>query len=146
MIDEIYNKDVLRLAGNIGRIGRLEDPVVSVTRTAPLCGSGIVVDLGIEEGLVTDYAQEIKACALGQAAASVIAEHVIGADLTELGVLRDQMAAMLAGDGPPPEGKWAALAALAPAKSATSRHGAIMLAVDAAIEALEETTVTTGPA
>lgn len=146
MIDDIYNKDVLRLAGNIGRIGRLEDPDASVTRTAPLCGSGIIVDLGIEDGVVTDYAQEIKACALGQAAASVIAEHVIGADLTELAALRDQMAAMLAGGGPPPEGKWAALAALAPAKSATARHGAIMLAVDAAIQALEETTVTTGAA
>lgn len=146
MIDEIYNKDVLRLAGNIGRIGRLKDPDVSVTRTAPLCGSGIVVDLGIKDGVVTDYAQEIKACALGQAAASVIAEHVIGADLTELGALRDRMAAMLAGDEPPPGGKWAALAALAPAKSATARHGAIMLAVDAVIEALQETTVTTGAA
>ena len=132
--------------GISGAFGRLEDPDVSVTRTAPLCGSGIVVDLGIEDGAVTDYAQEIKACALGQAAASVIAEHVIGADLTELGVLRDQMAAMLAGGGPPPGGKWAALAALAPAKSATSRHGAIMLAVDATIEALEEATVTTGAA
>ncbi len=146
MIDDIYNKDVLRLAGNIGRIGRLEDPDVSVTRTAPLCGSGIVVDLGIEDGAVTGYAQEIKACALGQAAASVIAEHVIGADLTELRAVRDRMAAMLAGGGPPPGGKWAALAALEPAKSATSRHGAIMLAVDATIEALEEATVTTGAA
>lgn len=146
MIDDIYNKDVLRLAGNIGRVGRLEDPDVSVTRTAPLCGSGIVADFGIEDGAVTDYAQEIKACALGQAAASVIAEHVIGADLAELGALRDQMAAMLAGDGPPPEGKWAALAALAPAKSAAPRHGAIMLAVDAAIEALEESIVSTGAA
>jgi len=136
MIDDIYNKDVLRLAANISRVDPLENPDAHVDLRAPLCGSTIEVDLKIEDGRVTDFGQTIKACALGQASASVVAEHVIGKSLAEIQTIRDQVEAMLTEEGPPPGGDWSALSALAPAKDATPRHGAILLPFDAVLKGL----------
>lgn len=138
MIDAIYNKDVLRLAANISRTKRLDLPDASVSLNSPLCGSSITVDLKLNNGAVANFGQQVKACALGQAAASVMAATIIGKDRAALETVRDQINEMLTGDGPVPTGDWVALAALAPAKSATSRHGAIMLPFNAALQAWDD--------
>jgi NifU-like protein involved in Fe-S cluster formation len=138
MIDDIYNIDVLRLAAHITRIEPLASADAEVALRSPLCGSTIKVQLCIEDGCVADYAHEIKACALGQAAASVLAAQVIGRDEAEIAGVRGTMEAMLKSGGPPPDGDWAALAALAPAKDAKPRHGAILMPFDAVLKAFAE--------
>ncbi len=138
MIDDIYSMEVLKLAGNITRAEGLDDAQASVSVASPLCGSSITVDLNYADGRVTDFGQRIKACALGQAAASVMARVVIGKSLEDLRQVRDRMNEMLENDGPPPAGDWAALAALKPAHRLKPRHGAILLPFKAVIQAIEE--------
>lgn len=138
MIDDIYSMEVLKLAGNITRAEGLDDAQASVSVASPLCGSSITVDLNYADGRVTDFGQRIKACALGQAAASVMAANVIGKSLEELILVRDQMEEMLENDGPPPDGDWVALAALEPARRLAARHGAILLPFRAVIQTIEE--------
>ena len=138
MIDDIYNTEVLRLAAHISRINPLSRTDAAVQLRSPLCGSTILVQICASDGRVTDYAQEVKACALGQAAASVMAAEVIGKDATEIAEVRETMEAMLKIGGLPPDGDWASLAALEPAKDAQARHGAILLPFDAVLKALTE--------
>ena len=138
MIDDIYNTEVLRLAAHISRIGPLPSADAEAALRSPLCGSTIAVQICVADGRFTDYAQEVKACALGQAAASVMASEVIGKDGLEIAAVRSQMEAMLKSDSAPPDGDWAALAALAPAAEAKSRHGAILLPFDAVLKAFAE--------
>ena len=137
MLDDLYNKDVLRLAATISRAERLADPDGSARLKSPLCGSDIVVDVRVENGKVADFGQRIRACALGQAAASVLARDVIGADLAELVRLRDRMERFITGDGPPPGGHWSRLAALAHVRDHPARHGAVMLPFRATVQAVE---------
>lgn len=136
MIDDIYNTDVLRLAAHITRIDPLPNADAEAELRSPLCGSTIAVQLCVAGGRITDYAQEVKACALGQAAASVMAAQVIGKDAAVLAAVRATVEAMLKSGGAPPDGDWAALAALQPAKDAKARHGAILLPFDAVLKAL----------
>jgi len=138
MIDDIYNTEVLRLAAHISRIDLLPHSDATVKLRSPLCGSTILVQICALDGRITDYAQEVTACALGQAAASVMAAEVIGKDATEIAEVRETMEAMLKIGGLPPDGDWASLAALEPAKDAQARHGAILLPFDAVLKALTE--------
>ena len=138
MIDDIYNKDVLRLAATISRIGNLDDADASVSLRSPLCGSTIEVALKLADGKVTDYAHNIKACALGQASASVMAKVVVGKTADDIRAARTSVEKMLVDGGDPPTGDWSALAALAPAKDAKPRHGAILLPFDAVLKAMGE--------
>ncbi|NQV56266.1 MAG: iron-sulfur cluster assembly scaffold protein [Rhodospirillales bacterium] len=138
MIDDIYNTDVLRLAGNITRIKPLAEADATIQLRSPLCGSAIEVQLCVGGDRVTDYAHDIKACALGQAAASVLAAQIIGKTRAEIASARAELEAMLKDGGPPPTGDWAALSALAPAKEAKARHGAILLPFDAVLKAFQE--------
>jgi NifU-like protein involved in Fe-S cluster formation len=138
MINDIYNKDVLRLAAGITRIDPLTDADARARLRSPLCGSTIEVELKVAGGRIADYAHNIKACALGQASASVMAKAGIGKDAAEIKRVRDLVEKMLKEEGAPPDGDWAALVALQPAKAATSRHGAILLPFDAVLKAFEE--------
>jgi len=138
MINDIYNKDVLRLAANISRIDPLENPDARVHVRAPLCGSTLDIDVKVVDGRIADYGQTIKACALGQASASVMAEAVLGKDAAEIERVRAIVEKMLKEGGPAPDGEWAALAALVPAKDAPARHGAILLPFDGVLKALRE--------
>ena len=141
MINDIYNKDVLRLAADISRIDPLESPDARVHVRAPLCGSTMDIDLKVADGRIADYGQTIKACALGQASASVMAHAAIGKDATEIERVRAMVERMLKEGGPAPGGDWAGLAALVPAKDAPARHGAILLPFDGVLKALREATV-----
>ncbi len=132
MSDALYNTQILRLAADIPRLQRLAAPQASVTKVSPICGSRIIVDLILDDqGRVADYGQEVRACALGQAAASLMATHVVGQGADDLLALRDAMAAYLKGQGPAPAAAWAELAIFAPAREHKSRHGSIMLPFEA---------------
>src|SRR3954466_14575449 len=106
MLSDIYNKRILELAADIPRLGRLAEPDATATAHSKLCGSTVTVDLKMEEGRVTDFAHNVRACALGQAASSIMATNVVGASAVELRDLRDAMRKMLKENGPPPEGRF----------------------------------------
>jgi NifU-like protein involved in Fe-S cluster formation len=136
MIDDLYSAKLLKLAANLPHSGRLADPDATSEKVSKLCGSRIVVDVKVAGDRVADFAQDVKACALGQAAASVLGAHVIGASLTELEGARDAFRAMLKSGGPAPEGRFADLALLAPVKDYPARHTSTLLAFEAAAEAV----------
>lgn len=136
MIDDIYNKKVLELAANIPRLGRLPDPDASARAHSRLCGSTVTIDLKVKDGHVVDFAHDVKACALGQASSSLMAQHVIGASAEELFDLRETMTKMLKANGAPPSGKWADFAVLEPVRNFRARHASTLLTFDAVTEAL----------
>ncbi len=136
--DDIYSRDILSLVANIPRIGRLAAPDATVSASSRLCGSTLIVDLAIDGEAVTDFAMDIHACALGQAAASVVAANIVGSNAAELRDLRQTMQRMLTEDGPPPAGRFAQLALLEPVRDYKARHPAIMLIFDAVVAALEK--------
>lgn len=138
MIDDVYNAKILGFAGNIGRIGRLEHPDATATAHSKLCGSTVTVDLNLQNGVVTDFAHIVKACALGQASSSVMASHVIGATADELRAVRKAMLQMLKENGPPPEGRFADLKYLEPVRDYKARHASTMLTFDAVVDAIEQ--------
>lgn len=138
MIDAVYNKRILELAADIPRLGRLAHAQGSATAHSRLCGSTITVDLSLEQGRVSDFGQELKACALGQASASILARHILGATPEELRALRETMRQMLKENGPPPAGRWADLAALEPVRDYKARHASTLLPFDAVVGALDD--------
>ena len=138
MINEVYNKRIIELAGNIPRLGRLPDAQASATAHSKLCGSTVTVDLKMAGDEVTDFAHEVKACALGQASSSIMARHVIGARADELRNLRETVRKMLKENGAPPEGKWADIAVLEPVRDYKARHASTMLTFDAVVDAVNQ--------
>src|SRR3977135_509339 len=130
MLNDIYNKRIIELAGNIPRLGRVPAPGASATAHSKLCGSTVKIDLTMDGPVVTDFAHEIKACALGQASSSIMARHVVGSTASELRELRETVRKMLKGNGSPPQGKWADIALLGPV------HGSPMLTFDAVVAAI----------
>jgi NifU-like protein involved in Fe-S cluster formation len=138
MIDDIYNRRILELAGNIPRLGRLANPDASAKAHSRLCGSTVVIDLCVKDGRVVDFAHEVRACALGQASSSLMARHVVGATAAELNGLRESVTRMLKADGPPPDGKWAEFAVLEPVRNYKARHASTLLTFDAVADALAQ--------
>lgn len=136
MIDDLYSAKLLRLAAELPHVGRLADPDGSSEKVSKLCGSRVIVDVKVAGEQVVDFAQDVKACALGQASASVLGAHVIGASLADLEAARDAFRAMLKADGPAPEGRFADLALLAQVKDYPARHTSTLLAFEAAVEAV----------
>lgn len=136
MIDDIYNARILEFAGNIPRLGRLDHPDASATAHSKLCGSTVTVHLAMDGDVVTDFAHEVRACALGQASSSIMARHVVGADAGELRNLRAAMLAMLKENGRPPEGRFADLRFLEPVRDYKARHASTMLTFDAVVDAI----------
>ena len=138
MLDDIYNRRILEFAGSIPRIGRLEAPDATATAHSRLCGSTVTVDLKTDGEVVTDFAHEVKACALGQASSSIMARHVVGASADELRAVRETMRRMLKEGGPPPEGRFADLQFLEPVRDYKARHASTMLTFDAVVDALDQ--------
>jgi NifU-like protein involved in Fe-S cluster formation len=146
MIDDLYSGKVLALAANLPHVGRLADPDGSAERVSKLCGSRVVVDVKVRDGQVVDFAQDVKACALGQASASVLGSHILGATLSEIEMARDAFRAMLKQGGPPPEGRFSDISMLAPVKDYPARHASTLLAFEAAAEAVAKAMARTSPA
>ncbi|MGX7741076.1 iron-sulfur cluster assembly scaffold protein [Rhodopseudomonas parapalustris] len=136
MLNDVYNKRIIELAGNIPRIGRLEHPDASATAHSKLCGSTVTIDLKMDGDTVTDFAHIVKACALGQASSSIMASHVVGSSANELRALRETVRKMLKENGAPPDGKWADIAMLEPVRDYKARHASTLLTFDAVVDAI----------
>jgi NifU-like protein involved in Fe-S cluster formation len=136
MLNDVYNKKIIELAGNIPRLGRLEAPDASATAHSRLCGSTVKVDLKMDGPVVTDFAHDVKACALGQASSSIMARHVVGSSAAELRELREAVRRMLKENGAPPQGKWAEIAVLEPVRDYKARHASTLLTFDAVVDAI----------
>jgi NifU-like protein involved in Fe-S cluster formation len=134
--EDIYSQRILELAANMPRARRLERPQASATAHSKLCGSTVTVDLAMEGDVVTDYGQHVKACLLGQSAASVMGREIVGSTAAELRAVGAAMRKMLKENGPPPQGKWADLAVLQPVKDYKARHPSTLLVFDAVEEAI----------
>ena len=135
---KLYSTRILALAADIPHRGQLEAPDARIKRRSPLCGSTVSVDLSIEDGQISEFAQDVKACALGQAAAAVVGAAVIGRTRDEIEAARDQLRAMLKSDGAVPDAPFDGLEVLLPAKDYKNRHASIMLALEATAEAMGE--------
>ena len=137
MLNDVYNRRILELAGNIPRLGRLPAPDASATAHSKLCGSTVTVDLKMEGDKVTDFAHEVKACALGQASSSIMARNIVGSKSSELRALREDVRKMLKENGAPPaDGKWADIAVLEPVRDYKARHASTLLTFDAVVDAI----------
>ena len=136
MLNDVYNKQIIALAGNIPRLGRLPDADASATAHSKLCGSTVKVDLKMDGPVVIDFAHDVKACALGQASSSIMAAHVVGSTADELRALRSAVFKMLRENGAPPDGKWADIALLEPVRDYKARHASTMLTFDAVVDAI----------
>lgn len=135
---KLYSQHILALAADIPRVGRLDAPGGSARRRSPLCGSTVSVDVTMKDGRITDFAQEVKACALGQAAAAVVGANAVGRTRAEIEHARDELRAMLKQDGPPPGPPFDGLKVLEPARDYKNRHASIMLSLEATLDAVDE--------
>ena len=139
MLNDVYNRRILELAGNIPRLGRLAEADASATAHSRLCGSTVTVDIKMDGETVVDFAHEVKACALGQASSSIMARNVIGARAAELRDLREAVRRMLKEHGPPPTGaRWSDIAVLEPVRDFKARHASTMLTFDAVVAAIDQ--------
>ncbi|CUH41463.1 iron-sulfur cluster assembly scaffold protein [Ruegeria atlantica] len=135
---KLYSGRILALAADIPHLERLENPDATVKKRSPLCGSTVTVDVKVEDGHVSDFGQDVKACALGQASASVVGSAVIGTTRAQIETARDQLSAMLKKDGPAPDAPFDGLEVLMPARDYKNRHASILLALVATAEAMEQ--------
>ncbi len=138
MLNDVYNRKIIELAGNIPRLGRLPHPDASASAHSKLCGSTVKVDVSMQDGLVSDFAHEVKACALGQASSSIMARHVVGSSPAELRELRETVRKMLKENGAPPQGKWGDIALLEPVRDYKARHASTLLTFDAVVDAVDQ--------
>ena len=138
MIDDVYNARILGFAGNIPRIGRLASPDARASAHSRLCGSTVTVELTMDGEAVSDFAHEVRACALGQASSSIMAANIVGSTAAELRGLRETMWKMLKEDGAPPEGRFADLKYLEPVRAFRARHASTMLTFDAVVDAIDQ--------
>lgn len=146
MIDDLYSARLLKLAANMPRAGRLADADGTSEKVAKLCGSRVVVDVALDGDRVIDFAQDVKACALGQAAAAVLGAHVVGASLSEIEMARDAFRAMLKDGADAPVGRFSDLSMLAPVKDYPARHASTLLAFEATVDAVRQAMARTSPA
>ncbi len=133
---KLYSGRILELAADIPRTTRLERPSATVRKRSPLCGSTVTVDIVYEDGRIADFGQDVKACALGQASASVVARAIVGCTADQVVRARDQLRAMLTAEGPVPDAPFDGLEVLLPAREFRNRHASIMLCLEASVEAI----------
>ena len=134
---KLYSARILALAADMPGLERLSAPSGTAHRRAPLCGSNITVDVALEGGKITGFGQDVKACALGQAAASVVAANAIGCTRAEIQTAHDQLLAMLRSEGQAPDAPFDELKVLLPAREYKNRHASIMLCLDATLDAID---------
>jgi len=135
---KLYSGRILELAADMPRTARLEAPSATARKRSPLCGSTVTVDVTVEDGIITDYGQDVKACALGQASAAVVGANIVGCTRDQVETARNQLSDMLKSGGPAPDAPFTELEVLSPAKDYKNRHASIMLALDATLNAMDE--------
>jgi SUF system NifU family Fe-S assembly protein len=137
MLNDIYSRRILELAASIPHLGRLSDADASATAHSKICGSTVTVDVKVEGDVVTAFAHDVKACALGQASSSIMGQHVIGSTVSELREIRETATRILKENGEPPQGKWEDLKVLEPLRDYKARHASILLTFNAVVDALD---------
>jgi NifU-like protein involved in Fe-S cluster formation len=137
-LEQLYSKRILALAADIPHAGKLAAPAAHARKRSPLCGSTVSVDLVLADGKVAEFAQNVKACALGQASAAVLGAKVIGLDRATIERGRAALHALLTQDGPTPPAPFEALEVLRPAQAYKNRHPSILLAWDATLDAFDQ--------
>ncbi|MFQ3355761.1 MAG: NifU-like protein involved in Fe-S cluster formation [Paracoccaceae bacterium] len=133
---KLYSKKILALATEIPLTEPIESPDVSITRRSPLCGSMVIISIKMRDNQILEFSQDIKACALGQAAASIIGSSIIGCSIETVEKGRDQLLSMLTADGPVPGSPFDELEVLQPAREYKNRHASIMLVLEATLEGM----------
>ena len=135
---KLYSGRILALAADIPHLGRLDNSMATVKKRSPLCGSAVTVDLDVTDGVISAFGQDVKACALGQAAAAVTGAAVIGCTKAQVDAARDALRAMLKNDGPVPSAPFDGFEVLEPARDYKNRHASILLSIEATCEAMEK--------
>lgn len=135
---KLYSGQILALAADIPHTDRLSTPDATARKRSPLCGSTVTVDLQMQDGRVAAFGQDVKACALGQAAAAVVGHGIIGCSLDQIETARDQLKAMLKTGGPVPDTPFDGFEVLTPARDYKNRHASILLSIEAAAEAARD--------
>ena len=135
---KLYSARILALAADIPHLGRIDAPDASVKLRAPLCGSTVTVDIVVKDAKISAFGQDVKACALGQAAASVVGEAAIGCTRAQIVEARNALENMLKSDGPTPPAPFDGLEVLRPAGAFKNRHASILLTLTALTEAMEK--------
>lgn len=139
MLGDLYTDGVLDAAAAIPPARRLDEPQASATKVSRVCGSEVTVDLSLDDGAVSDFGMEARACALGQASASILARNIIGAKVNDLYRVRDEMRAMLKEGAESPSGeRWRDLAMLAPIRDYPQRHASTLLVFEAVCDCLDQ--------
>lgn len=136
---KLYSSRILALAADIPHLGRLSNPDATVKRRAPLCGSTVTIDINVANGKISEFGQDVKACALGQAAAGIVGAAIIGATHAQIEQGRDGLLDMLHNGGPTPPAPFDGFEVLRPARDYKNRHASIMLAIEATLEAVQTT-------
>ncbi len=134
---KLYSARILALAADIPHLTRLEHPQATVKRRSPLCGSTVTVDVIVEDGRLAAFGQDVKACALGQAAAAIVGHAALDASFDQVKTARDQLLQMLKSDGPVPDAPFDGFEVLQPAVAYKNRHASIMLSIEATVEAMQ---------
>ncbi len=135
---QLYSKRILALAADIPHTEPLAGCAGSAKRRSPLCGSTVTACVDVEDGKIAAFSQHVKACALGQASASVLGGEVIGKSRDDIAAARESLRAMLKDGAEPPEGAFNALEVLSPARDYKNRHASILLAWDATLDAMDQ--------
>lgn len=136
MIDELYSREILRRTTQLAHVGRLAQPQAAADKVAKLCGSTVHIELSLDGDVVSDFAQEIQACALGQAAAAILSQHVVGATTEEVFAARDGLRALLKGEDAAFPERFQDLEILKSVKDFPARHASTLLALEATCEAI----------
>ena len=134
---KLYSKKILALAADLPNYAKLEHVSARAKKRSPLCGSSVSVELELSEGRIAGFTQDVKACALGQAAACITAKAIIGCSAAQVRVACAELQAMLTADGPIPADPFHDLEVLHPAIRFKNRHASILLSLEATTEALE---------
>lgn len=135
---KLYSGRILALAADIPHIGHLDAPEGKGHRRSTQCGSTVSVEIATNGEKITEFAQDVHACALGQASASVVGRNIIGASRAQVEQARDQLAAMLTSGGPAPAAPFDALEVLIPARDFKNRHQSILLVLNATLDAWDD--------
>lgn len=139
---QLYSGKILALAADIPHLDRLDTPDATVKRRSPLCGSTVTIDVAVKGGVIDKFGQDVKACALGQAAAAVVGHVIVGCSLAQVKQAREELKSMLMSKGPVPSAPFDGLEVLIPARDFTNRHASIMLSLEATLDALTQITET----
>jgi NifU-like protein involved in Fe-S cluster formation len=135
-LDPLYTQKLLDYAANIPRLGHLAHPDAVAHANAKLCGSSITVEINVANGIITDYAHTVEACALGKTSASIVARHIVGRPVAEVAALYAHMSAFLKGQSPAPQGEWGELELLASIRPYPQRHASTLLVFEALAKAI----------